>query len=146
MNYKERVLANFKHHKKKLCVRHIPEVSKSSFAGFLCSNKYHAPLFIKFGVKVCDFVHIQCSYGRLLSQKISRDEEFAVSMLNRLDSDPRFLKRVCFSGESISHASGMLNRHNSRIRGSDNPQETQQLERYTPKVKVYCRTMHNIII
>ena len=46
-----------------------------------------------------------------------RRKEFAVTMLNRLDSDPGFLKRVCFRDESTSHVSGLVNRHNLRIWG-----------------------------
>ena len=45
----------------------------------------------------------------------SRQKEFAVPLLDRLDSNPRFLKRVCFSDESTFHVSESLNRHNSRI-------------------------------
>ena len=59
----------------------------------------------------------------------SQRKEFAVSMLYRLDSDPGFLKRVCFSDESTFHVSGLINRHNSGIRGSQNPHETYELER-----------------
>ena len=33
-------------------------------------------------------------------------------MLDGLNSDPGFLKRVCFSDESTFHVSGLLNRHN----------------------------------
>ena len=34
-----------------------------------------------------------------------RRKEFAVAMLHRLDSDPGFLKRVCFTDESTFHVS-----------------------------------------
>ena len=44
-----------------------------------------------------------------------RRKEFAVTMLDRLDSDPGFLKCVCFSHESTFHVSKLLNRHNLRI-------------------------------
>ena len=43
------------------------------------------------------------------------------------------------------HVSGMLKKHNSRIRGSKNPHETRKLERYTPTVKVWCQIMHDKI-
>ena len=58
----------------------------------------------------------------------SRQKEFAVPLLDRLDSNPRFLKRVCFSDELTFHVSGSLNRHNSRIRGLENPHNTCELE------------------
>ena len=67
-------------------------------------------------------------------------------MLHRLDSDPGFLKRVFFSDESTFHVSGLINRHNSRIWGSQNPHETYELERDSPKLNVWCGIMHDKII
>ena len=67
-------------------------------------------------------------------------------MLHRLDSDPGIMKRVCFSDESTFHVSGSINRHNSRIWGSQNPHETYELERDSPKLIVWCGIMHNKII
>ena len=74
-----------------------------------------------------------------------RRKEFAVTMLDRLDSDPGFLKRVCFSDESTFHVSGLLNRHNLRIWGSENPHDTCELERVSPKLNVWCGIMHDKI-
>ena len=45
----------------------------------------------------------------------ARQKEFAVTMLDRLDSDQGFLKRVCFSDESKFHVSRLLNGHKLRI-------------------------------
>ena len=75
-----------------------------------------------------------------------RRKEFAVTMLHRLDSDPGFLKRVCFSDESTFHVSGLINRHNSGIWGSHNPHETYKLKRDFPKLNVWCGIMHDNII
>ena len=75
-----------------------------------------------------------------------RRKEFAVTMLRRLDSDPGFLKRVCFSDESTFHVSGLINRHNSGIWGSQNPHETYELERDSPKLNIWCGIMHDNII
>ena len=66
-----------------------------------------------------------------------------MTMLHRLDSDPGFLKRVCFSDESTFHASVLINRHNSRIWGSQNPHEAYELERDSPKLIVWCGIMHD---
>ena len=74
-----------------------------------------------------------------------RRKECAVTMLDRLDSDPGFLKRVCFSDESMFHVSGLINRHNSRIWNSQNPHETYELERDCPKLNVWCGLMHDKI-
>ena len=67
-------------------------------------------------------------------------------MLHRLDSDLGFLKRVCLSDESTFHVSGLINRHNSEIWGSQNPHETYELERDSPKLIVWCGIMHDKII
>ena len=67
-------------------------------------------------------------------------------MLNRLDSDPGFLKRVCFSDESMFHVFGLLNRHNLRIWGSENSHVTCDLERDSPRLNVWCGIMHDKII
>ena len=75
-----------------------------------------------------------------------RQKEFAVTMLDRLDSDPGFLKCVCFSGESMFHVSGLLNRQNLRIWDSENPHDTCELERDSRKLNVWCGIMHDKII
>ena len=75
-----------------------------------------------------------------------RRKEFAVTMLGRLDSGPGFLKRVSFSDESTFHVSGLLNRHNLRIWGSENLHDTCELERNSPKLNVWCGMMHNKMI
>ena len=67
-------------------------------------------------------------------------------MLHRLDSDPGFLKRVCFSDESKFHVSGLINRQNSRTWGSQNPHETYELKRDSLKLNVWCGIMHDKII
>ena len=51
----------------------------------------------------------------LKSEDKPRRKEFAVTMLDRLDSDPGFLKHVCFGDESTFHFSGLLNRYSLRI-------------------------------
>ena len=40
----------------------LPEALESSFAGLLRNYKSHAPLFTKFCIENCDFMHIKCSY------------------------------------------------------------------------------------
>ena len=44
------------------------------------------------------------------------------------------------------HVSGLINRHNSRIRGSQNPHKIYELERDSPKLIVWCGIMHDKII
>ena len=76
----------------------------------------------------------------------SRWKEFAVMMLDRLDSEPGFLKRVCLSDESMFHVSILLNRHNLRIWDSKNPHDTYVLEWDSPKLNVWCGIMQDKII
>ena len=73
-------------------------------------------------------------------------KEIAVTMLDRLDSDPGFLKRACFSDESTLHISGLLNRHNLRIWGLENPHDTCELKRDSPKLNMWCGIIHDKII
>lgn len=82
----------------------------------------------------------------LLPQDKPRRQQFAVNMLDRLDADEGFLTRVCFSDESTFHVSGLVNRHNVRIWGSENPHVTRELTRDSPKVNVWCGLMHNKVI
>ena len=66
----------------------------------------------------------------------SRRKEFAVTILDRLDSDSGFLKRVCDGDELTFDVSGLLNRHNLRIWGRENPHDTCELERDFPSCGV----------
>ena len=50
-----------------------------------------------------------------------RRASFATEILNRIDEDNDYLKRVCFSDEATFHISCVVNRHNVRIWGSENP-------------------------
>ena len=76
----------------------------------------------------------------------SQGKDFAVTMLDRLDLDPGFLKHVCFSDKSMFHVSGLLNRHYVRIWGLENLHDTRELERNSPKLNVWCGIMHDKII
>ena len=82
----------------------------------------------------------------LKPQDKPRRKECAVTMLHRLDSDPEFLKRVCFRDESTFHVSGLINRHKFGIWGSQNLHETYELERDSPELNVWCGIMHDKII
>ena len=66
-------------------------------------------------------------------------------MLDSLDSDLEFLKRVCFNDECTIQVSGMLNGHNLRIWTPENPHETRELKRDIPKVNVLGKIMHDSI-
>jgi hypothetical protein len=51
--------------------------------------------------------------------------------------DDSFLPRLICSDEATLHLSGKVNRHNVRIWGTQNPRETVEHERDSPKVNVF---------
>ena len=75
-----------------------------------------------------------------------RRKEFAVTMLDTLNSDQGFLKRICFSGMSTFHVFRLLNIHNLRIWSSENLHVTSEFERDSPKLNVWCGIMRDTII
>ncbi|KFM59228.1 hypothetical protein X975_23270, partial [Stegodyphus mimosarum] len=70
----------------------------------------------------------------------------ATDMLRRIDDDAEFLKRIMFSDEASFHLSGIVNRHNVRIWGSENPHEYREAQRDSRKVNVWCGLMHDRVI
>ena len=65
-------------------------------------------------------------YRQQLIQQIEETDylkrfNFSVEMLDQVDNDPYFLKRIVFSDEAIFHVSGCVNRHNSIIWAKENP-------------------------
>lgn len=80
----------------------------------------------------------------LLPQDKPWREQFAIKVLDRLDTDEGSLTSVCFIDEATFHVSGELNRHNVIIWGSENPRETRKLTRDSPKVNVWCGLVHKV--
>ncbi|GFW14149.1 DUF4817 domain-containing protein [Trichonephila clavipes] len=62
---------------------------------------------------------------------------FAVDMLHRLDADEHFLNRTLFSDESTFHVSGMVNKHNVRFWGSEQPHAVRELQRSSAKIYAF---------
>ncbi|GFW83207.1 DUF4817 domain-containing protein [Trichonephila clavipes] len=71
---------------------------------------------------------------------------FAVDILHRLDADEHFLNRVLFSDESTFHVSGMVNKHNVRFWGSEQPYVVRELQRSSEKVNLWCGLLYDRII
>ena len=69
-----------------------------------------------------------------------------MSMLDRLDSDSEFDKRIYLSDELTFHVSGMLNKHSSRIKVTENPDETGELEQDTSRINMWCGVTRDRII
>lgn len=81
-----------------------------------------------------------------LQSNDKRRAAFATEMLQRIDDDNNYLKRLCFSDEATFHTSGKVNRHNVRIWGSENPHYVVEHIRDSPKVNVWCGLLHNTVI
>ncbi|PNF14136.1 hypothetical protein B7P43_G18364, partial [Cryptotermes secundus] len=62
--------------------------------------------------------------------------EFCVTMQKALE-DEDFAAKLIFSDEATFHLSGMVNRHNVRLWGTENPRAIVALERDSPKVNVF---------
>jgi hypothetical protein len=54
------------------------------------------------------------------------------------DEDETFLSRVVFSDDTTSHLSGLVNRHNLRIWGAENPNTFVEHVRDSQKINVFC--------
>lgn len=75
-----------------------------------------------------------------------RRTEFAFDMLEQIAEDPNFLNLICFSDEATFHVSGKVNKHNTRIWGSEQPYVFREIQRDSPKLNVWCGVMRNRII
>jgi hypothetical protein len=62
--------------------------------------------------------------------------------MQKLHASPDFLHQVYFSDEAMFHVSGVVNRCNFRILGSQNPYVTCELDR----VNVWAGLMHDKLI
>lgn len=91
------------------------------------------------------------AYKIQLLQELKPDDgakrfNFAVEMLNKIDENQSFLDDIIFSDEATFHINGSVNRHNSRIYGSENPHTIFEKIRDSPKVNVWCGVMKNRLI
>ena len=71
---------------------------------------------------------------------------FAETTLENNTSDPSYLQRTFFSDEATFHVSGVVNRHNVRIWGKENPRVYHQREMNSPYVNVWCAVLRNQVI
>ena len=73
-------------------------------------------------------------------------QQFALTLLARIEEDPEYLNTVFFSDEATFHISGRVHRHNVRIWGEENPHVSQEHERDSPKVNVWAGMFRDQII
>ena len=64
--------------------------------------------------------------------------EFAESVLDKLRTNPNFLKMIMFSDEAIFHLEGGVNRQNSSHWGTSNPQWLVEKSLNSPRVMVWA--------
>ncbi|KAG8229973.1 hypothetical protein J437_LFUL008547 [Ladona fulva] len=64
--------------------------------------------------------------------------DFCSKVLEQMAVNNTFLDRLVFSDEATFHLLGQVNRHNIRIRGNENPHESVEHERDSPKVNVFA--------
>lgn len=91
------------------------------------------------------------AYKIQLVQKLQPNDlparyDFASNMLLKIDNDNGYLQKVVFSDESTFHINGIVNRHNCRIWGSENPRVVREMERGTPKINVWCGLTYETVI
>ncbi|KAJ4447807.1 hypothetical protein ANN_09815 [Periplaneta americana] len=91
------------------------------------------------------------AYKIQLVQKLKPNDlparyDFASDMLLKIDIENGYLQKVVFSDESTFHVCGIVNRHNCRIWGSENPHVVRELERDSPKINVWCGLTHETVI
>ncbi|GBM99137.1 hypothetical protein AVEN_172401-1 [Araneus ventricosus] len=107
------------------------------------------PSIYKYRVQLHDVVHNQLrlyGYKLQLLHELKPDDKprrrtFSGEMLQEMEEDKNFLQRVMFSDEATFHVSGIVNRHNTRIWGVQNPHTVLEQARDSPKVK--CGLPHD---
>jgi hypothetical protein len=67
-------------------------------------------------------------------------------MLEKLDKDNKFLRKIMFSDKATFHVSGKVNKQNVCIWGSEHPHATVEHIRGSPKVIVWCGLLHDRLI
>ena len=61
---------------------------------------------------------------------------FAEIVLERDQEEPGYVEKIVLSDETVCSFDGVVNRHNCRIWGSENPHVTHEKQRCSPKVNV----------
>jgi hypothetical protein len=79
-----------------------------------------------------------CAYKLQLLHEVKPDDKpkhatFAADILQHIETGNNFLAKVLFSDEATFHLSGMVNRHNMRIWGTEHPREVVEYQRDIPR-------------
>ena len=122
----------------------LPQISVRQAAQHLPLSKTTIHKLVRKEIKLYPY-KIQTVHA-LREGDYERREEFARTMLGKIETDAHFLDSICFSDESTFHTSGLVHRHNVRIWGKENPRVIRQVERASPKVNVRCGLLIDIVI
>lgn len=71
---------------------------------------------------------------------------FGQLVIDRLEENPDFLRRIGFSDEATFHTSGRANRQNQRMWAAENPHFVRELDRDSPKLNVWVCIFHDRVI
>lgn len=63
---------------------------------------------------------------------------YAQHIRRELRNDSGYLERIVFSDECIFHTNGVVNKHNARVWGLENPRTVEEVPQRSEKVMVWC--------
>lgn len=69
-------------------------------------------------------------------------KQFYEFVIHEFNNDNFFMSKIVFSNEATFHINGKVNHHNVCIWGISNLHSTIEVERYSPKVNVFCTMSH----
>jgi hypothetical protein len=129
--------------------RNSSEVCTNQFVLLACRYKFHhSTVHAVLHYRLCLRAYkIQMIHALKLSDQVAC-RNFAVDMLERIEASPNLhlLCQVCFSDEATFYISGVVNKYNCRVWGSQNPHATCELETGSPKMNVWAGLMHDKLI
>jgi len=75
---------------------------------------------------------------KLEEEDNDRRVEMCETLLNHYKNNSSILDNIWFSDEALFHLSRRVNRHNTRISGTENPKVIEEKERDSPKFVEWC--------
>jgi len=67
-----------------------------------------------------------------------RRVEMCETLLNHYKNNSSIVDNIWFNDETVFHLPGRVNRHNTRIWGTENPKVIEEKKRNSPKLVVWC--------
>jgi len=124
-----RVWASFLHSPKKSTGTAVKKISmsKTTVWRVLCKTL----MFDQYRIKMVQ---------QLSDEDHRRRLDFYLHLQELMSSVDYFMEKVQFSDKATFQVSGTVNRHNSRIWGSENPHAYVEHQRDCPNVSVFCAT------